>query len=368
MPKARLTVLQVLPSLENGGVERGTLEIAKGLIEQGHRALVISAGGRMVDELGAMGAEHFAWPIGKKSLFTLRWVRRLRRFLVEQKVDVLHARSRMPAWIAWLAWRGMDAATRPRFVTTVHGLYSVKRYSAIMTWGEQVIAVSNTAKQYILDNYADVDEQRIRVIPRGVSNEQFPYQYHPGEQWMQAWHQEYPQLQGKKVLILPGRLTRLKGHHDFIEMIIRLRTQGEDVYGLIVGAEDPGRRSYAQELYDRVNKAGLQNVIVFTGNRTDIRDIYAVSDIVLSLSIKAESFGRTVLEPLNMGVPVVGYDHGGVGEILTEIFPQGKVPLSDRTLLTDKVKEILINDVTVNAQSTFVLEKMVDETIVLYQE
>src|SRR5512135_1110470 len=141
----KLTILQVLPTLESGGVERGTLEVAQALIERGHRALVMSVGGRMVPALLKTGADHFAWPIGVKSLRTLLLVGKLRRFLIEHQVDVVHARSRVPAWVAWLAWRGINPRTRPRFVTTVHGLYSVSRYSRIMTRGEAVIAVSDTA-------------------------------------------------------------------------------------------------------------------------------------------------------------------------------------------------------------------------------
>ena len=134
-----LTVLQVLPSLEGGGVERGTLEVAAELVRRGHRSLVISSGGRLVAALEQEGSRHFSWPLGRKSLITLGYILPLRRFMAEQRVDIVHVRSRMPAWVVWLAWRGMDPASRPRLVTTVHGLYSVSRYSAVMTWGERVI-------------------------------------------------------------------------------------------------------------------------------------------------------------------------------------------------------------------------------------
>ncbi len=116
----KLTVLQVLPELEGGGVERGTLEVAQALVDAGHRSLVLSGGGRMVPALTAAGSEHICWPVGKKSLLTLRFVLRLRRLLDAQRVDILHMRSRVPAWVAWLAWRGMDPARRPRLVSTVH--------------------------------------------------------------------------------------------------------------------------------------------------------------------------------------------------------------------------------------------------------
>ena len=138
----RLTVLQAVPALQGGGVERSTLEVAAALVRNGHRSLVISAGGRLVPELLDAGSEHVCWPIGRKSPLTLRLVPRLRRLLHREGVDILHARSRLPAWVAWLAWRGMDPARRPRFITTVHGLNSVNAYSAVMLKGEQVVAVS----------------------------------------------------------------------------------------------------------------------------------------------------------------------------------------------------------------------------------
>jgi len=135
MAERALTVVQVLPALEGGGVERGTLEVARELVRRGHCSIVISAGGRMVDELLRDGSEHISWPIGVKSLFTLRFVPKLRRLFGERHVIFCMPDRVLPAWVAYLAWRGMDPATRPHFVTTVHGMYSVNRYSAIMTRG-----------------------------------------------------------------------------------------------------------------------------------------------------------------------------------------------------------------------------------------
>ena len=207
----KLTVLQLLPALESGGVERGTLEVAQALVEHGHRALVMSAGGRLVKPLVTSGAEHFTWPIGKKSLKTLLLVGKLRKFLLDQKVDIIHARSRVPAWIAWLAWRGMDPMTRPRFVTTVHGMYGVNRYSRIMTQGERVIAVSNTVRDYILREYPDTEAQRIQVIYRGVEGRDYLYGWKPDPAWQGAFFSQFPQAAGKQLITLPGRITRLKG-------------------------------------------------------------------------------------------------------------------------------------------------------------
>ncbi len=365
-PNKPLAVLQILPALQGGGVERGTLEVARHLVQHGHRALVMSAGGRMVAQLEAEGATHFTWPVGKKSLFTLRLVPRLRRFLLERQVDILHVRSRMPAWVAYLAWRGMDPATRPRLVTTVHGLYSVNRYSKVMLKGERIIAVSNTIRDYILRNYPDTDASRIQVIYRGVDAAEFPYGYQPATDWLTAWRAQYPQLTGKRILTLPGRLTRLKGHAAFIELIARLKQRDLPVHGLIVGGEDPRRQAYAHELHQAVAARGLAGDITFTGHRSDMREVFAVSDIVLSLSSKPESFGRTVLEALRLGTPVVGYNHGGVGEILATAYPAGLVELGNMDALIERITGLLEQPVVVADRGTYPLAAMLEKTMALY--
>lgn len=367
-PTARLTVVQVLPALESGGVERGTLEVGRYLVEHGHRSIVISAGGRMVEQLRRGGSEHVGWDIGRKSLWTLRLVPRLRRFLLDERVHILHARSRMPAWVAYLAWRGMDPAARPRFVTTVHGLYSVNPYSAVMLKGERIIAVSQTVRDYILRHYPQVDPSRIVVIPRGVDPAEFPHGYRPPPAWLTAWRAQYPQLDGKKVLTLPGRITRLKGHEDFIALIGRLKAQGLPVHGLIVGGAHPRKRAYLQELKDKVRAAGLRDDITFTGQRSDLREIMTVSDLVLSLSTQPESFGRTVLEALSLGVPVVGYDHGGVGEQLARFFPQGRVPFGDLDGIVRQCRIIQAMPRVKPHASLPTLQDMLTATLAVYED
>ncbi|MEW7980068.1 MAG: glycosyltransferase [Candidatus Sedimenticola endophacoides] len=362
----RLTVAQLLPALEGGGVERGTLEVAAELVRLGHRSIVLSSGGRMVDALQAGGSEHYSWPIGAKSPLSLRLVPRLRRWLREEGVDIVHARSRMPAWIAYLAWHGMAPEHRPRFLTTMHGAHSVNRYSRIMTRGERVIAVSEFIRQHILENYPDTVPEKITVIHRGVDPAAFPFCYQAPERWRQAWFQMYPQLQGKRVITLPGRLTRLKGHHDFIDLIESLAVGGIPVAGLIVGGEDPRRRAYAEEIRQRARALGGE-LVTFTGQRSDLREIYSVSDLVVSVSRKAESFGRTVAEALSLGVPVMGYDHGGVGEILGAVFPRGRVPLDDIQGLVRAALAILSDEIKMSPLDRFHLQDMLDATLRVYE-
>lgn len=367
MTEKRLTVVQMLPALESGGVERGTLEVAAELVRRGHRSIVISAGGRLVPALEAAGSEHVGWPVGKKSLFTLRYVPRLRRFLAEQGVDILHLRSRFPAWVGYLAWRNMDQARRPRLVTTVHGLYTVGRYSAVMTRGERVIAVSHTVRDYILKHYPAVDADKIRVIYRGVDAARFPHGYRPDAAWFNAWEQTFPQLRGKLVVTLPARITRWKGQEDMIPLIKELKARGLAVHGLIVGGA--GRKAhFLRELTQKIAAEGLSQDITFTGHRGDLREIMAVSHVVLSLSREPEAFGRTTLEALALGRPVAAYDHGGGHEVLSHLFPEGKVPVANVAALADKVESLLRRPPAVPPSDTFSLSRMLDATLAVYQE
>ena len=361
-----MKVVQVLPDLNGGGVERGTLEVAEALIKAGHESVVISAGGKMVAELQMAGSRHINWDLGKKSLLTFRHLWAVRKWLLKEQPDILHLRSRMPAWIMWLAWRGLPAENRPHLVTTVHGLYSVSWYSAIMCKGEKVIAVSDTVKHYITKHYPQIDQAKVVKIFRGVDPDDFVYGYQPSADWKQAWYTQFPQLQHKIVLTLPGRLTRLKGHNDFIALIERLVEAGLDVCGLIVGGEDPKRQVYAQSLHQSVVDKGLSQRVVFTGARSDIRDIYGISQLVLSLSTKPESFGRTVLEALRMGVPTVGYDHGGVGEILTAMFPEGKVKLGNANELDAVVQRLIGSGQKPVDSVCFTKSAMLESTLAVY--
>jgi glycosyltransferase involved in cell wall biosynthesis len=362
-------VLQVLPALDSGGVERGALDIGRALAAAGHESWVLSAGGRMVTRLEKQGSTHKHWVLGKKSPLTLLQVRPLRRWLADEGFDILHLRSRMPGWVCWLAWRGMDPATRPRLVSTVHGMHSVSRYSEIVTCGERVIVVSESIRRYVLDNYPRCPAEKLALIYRGINPLEFPRNHKPSELWLGNWYREFPQLLDRRILTLAGRLTRLKGHQDFFTLIRRLLDAGRPVHGLVVGGEDPKRIAYARELYAAVEDQGLSEHVSFTGHRGDLRDIYAVSDVVLSLSTQPESFGRTVLEPLAEGRPVVGYAHGGVAEILEALYPRGAVPVRDIDAAAEQVSAILSGQIAPPRQNDrFLLDNMARDTLALYAD
>lgn len=363
-----LTVLQILPSLESGGVERGTLEVGAELVARGHRSLVVSGGGRLVESLEQAGSRHFEAGVGKKSPLTLRWVGWMKQLMRDEQVDVVHVRSRVPAWVTWLAWKSIPESQRPRLVTTVHGQYSVSRYSEIMTRGEAVVAVSNTIRDYILASYPRVSEDSIRVIHRGVDPAEFPRNFEPPVEWIKSFCEQFPEAHGRRILTLPGRITRLKGHDHFLHLLSELKSRDLPVHGLVVGGEDKRKARYGQEIRDLVTRLGLDGAVTFTGLRSDMREIYAISDLVLSLSSKPESFGRTVLEALSLGTPVLGYSHGGVGEILRHVYPNGAVAVGDIVQLCDQAETVLARNTTLPEVRAFRLQDMLDQTIALYEE
>lgn len=364
-----MKVVQILPALNAGGVERGTLEIAARLVKEGHESIVISDGGRLVPDLEKAGSRHVAMPVHRKSLATLLQVAPMRRFLTKERPDIIHIRSRVPGWVTWLAWRGMDPATRPRLVSTVHGFYSVNRYSAIMTKGERVIAVSDSIREYILDSYPQTPVERIRVIPRGIEPGNYGVDFKPAAEWLEKWHAENHSLAGKIVFLLPGRITRLKGHEDFFGLIATLKQEGLPVHGLVVGDTHEKKRAYMDELRASVASQGIAGDVTFTGHRSDIREIMAVTDIVFALSQQPESFGRTVLEAMALGKAVVGYDCGGVGELLAGLFPEGKVPLGDKARLAEVTRAVIQSrPLPKPVGEPFTLEAMCGSTLALYQD
>lgn len=365
-----LTIVQLLPQLNAGGVERGTLEINRALVAAGHRSIVISGGGRLVSQLESEGGEHVEMQVWKKSPVTLISVSKLRRFMQEFEPDVMHARSRVPAWATWLAWRKLPASSRPRFMTTAHGMNRPNVYSRIMTYGERVIAVSNTCRDFLLNNYPETDPEKVSVIHRGVDPAEFPYGHQPSKEWMRNWYAEFPQLRDQFVACVPGRVTRFKGHLDFVKSLAILKDRGTIIHGVIAGGEDPRRTNYAAELRARIAQLGLVGQVTFTGHRSDIRDVVAACDVSVSTSIKPpESFGRAVLESVRLGKITLGYAHGGVGEVLSTVFPEGRVPLQDVETLAFRLEDALHGRIAPPPPNqNFLLKDMQRKTLNTYRE
>jgi glycosyltransferase involved in cell wall biosynthesis len=362
-----MKVLQVLPELQSGGVERGTLELGDHLVRTGHESLVVSHGGKLVNDLEQAGSRHIAMAVHRKSPLSLLVVRRFRELLKRERPDILHLRSRLPAWIAWLAWRRLPIRIRPRLVTTVHGFYSVNAYSRIMTCGERVVCVSNSIRDYVTQNYPETPQQRLTVIHRGIDPAEYFEGFSAEETWKREWYRAFPQTLGRRLLVIAGRLTSLKGQMDFIDLFHELNQREKNLHGLIVGGAHPKRLAYAASLREKVAQLGLEKAITFTDSRDDLREIFSLARLVFSLSRKPESFGRTVLEPLALGIPVVGFSDGGVGEIMREMFPEGIVERHDASSVLDKTLTLLANPLKPQRKNPFLLERMLAETVALYE-
>jgi glycosyltransferase involved in cell wall biosynthesis len=360
-------IVQVLVSLNLGGSELVAVELSEFATSSGHRVTVIAADGPLGDRLRSSGATHLDWPVGKKRLGTLRYISRLSDWLARQQPDVIHVHSRLPAWICLLALRRLDPKQRPALVTSMPGHYAVSRYSAVMASGDRVIAVSDHIHDYSLHNYSGTDPDRMITVHGGISHEAFPFAYQPGAAWWEQTYREFPELAGRRLLCLPGRLSRYKGHGEFIELISGLLPDQPDLHGIIVGKAKPGSR-YRDELEGLAERYGVLEHLTFTGARTDMRDWMAASEIVYSLcSDPPEAFGRTVPEALHLGVPVIGWDHGGVQETLAVLFPQGAVVPGDTIELLQRSRAFLAQRPSVQPNPAFGLNESMQKTMRVYQ-
>ena len=363
----KLTIVQVLPNLISGGVEKGVLEVAKYISLKGHESIVISGGGRMVDELESDGSKHIKWDIGRKSLMTFFYIIKLVRFVNNKKIDIIHARSRLPAWIVFLALKFINKNKRPHFITTVHGFNSISFYSSIMTKGERVIVVSKSIKLFIIKNYK-INAKKIFLNYRGVDPKEFNINKLLSKEWINSWKKEYPRLKNKIVLCFPSRITRRKGHEDFINLIYRLKQDNLNIHGLIIRDPKSPSDKYFHSLKQQINDNDLNENLSFIGYRKDIKNIIAISDVVLSLSREPESFGRIVIESIKLKTPFIGYDHGGVGEQLSILFPQGLVELNNKEDLYKNTKKILRKKPEIKNTNLFELDDMLENTLKIYEE
>lgn len=305
-------VLQVLPALVTGGVERGTVEIAQALTEAGYKAVVASAGGPLVRELTRCGAVHVELPVGSKNPLVMRAnVRRLEAVIRGHQVDIVHARSRAPAWSALAAANRTGA----HFMTTFHGTYNLGGfglkhfYNSVMTKGERVIAISEFIAEHMRRVYG-VAPEKIRVIHRGVDLTKFDPVRVSAERIIALAHR-WRLPDGYPVIMLPGRLTRWKGQEVLIRALAELGRH--DIRCLLVGS-DQGRAGYRQELTDLIARLGLTDVVHIVDECSDMPAAYMLTDVVVSASTDPEAFGRVVAEAQAMGRPVIASDHGGPRE------------------------------------------------------
>lgn len=362
-----MRILQALPALFSGGVERGTVEFAADLVKRGHESFVVSNGGPMADQLRAQGSEHIQMPIHRKNPASFSQILPVRKLLLELRPDIVHVRSRMPAWIIFLALKTIPAHQRPAVVSTFHGMYSVSPYSAIMTRADHLIAVSQCVASYVRNNYP-VPEQKLTVIHRGVDVDAFR-QRDPGQQWLDCWFRQYPQLADQKIVMIPGRISRWKGQMDFLAMMAQLVGQRPDCHGVIAGGAEPGKEHFLEQLEQERARLNLTDRVTFLGQRSDMTTLYLLADVVCHMSTRPEPFGRTITEALACGTPVVAYNRGGAAETLQACFRDGLVTPDNISEFVGAVCRTLdAKTATISIPYRFRLEAQTEATLQVYRQ
>ena len=358
-----MKIVQLLPELNEGGVERGTMELSRELVKLGHESIVISAGGKLARQIEADGGKHITLDICSKNPFTafFRMIK-LRKLLKECNPDILHARSRVPAWLTYWANKKLQLP----FVTTVHGFNSVSAYSAVMTKGDSVICVSSAIKSYIQEHY-HTDEKKITVIPRGIDLEKFNPE-NIDHDFIDAFILEH-QLNDKTIVTSVGRITQLKDLETFIHAVALAKDTIPDLIGLIVGGVRENKQNYFESLKILSKELKVDEQIIFTGSQSQVAEIYALSDVVVSSSKKPESFGRSVAEAIAMNTPVVATKHGGVLDILREGENGYFYTVGSSQELAQKIEDAkrLQFDGYTYIANHFSLNNMVKKTINIYE-
>ncbi len=366
----------MLPALGGtGGVERGTVEIAQSIVKSGGRALVASAGGLLQHDLTRVGGEHFTMPVDSKNPLIM-WtnVTKIADLIRQQNVDLIHVRSRAPAWSAYFAARRTNCA----FITTFHGTYNESswlkhRYNSIMTRGTRVIAISGFIAGVIRQRYG-VPASIIRVIHRGVELERFDPAVVSAQRVVTLaakWRLE----DGISVVMLPGRLTRWKGQAVFIEAIAKLKRT--DIRCILLG-DDQGRTKYRTELEALIEKHNLNGIISFVDHCNDMPAAFMRADVVVSASTDPEAFGRSVPEAQAMGRPVIVSNHGGARETVVEGETGWLTPPGDPDALAEAISRVLglskgarnkmAEKAIENVRKKFSRQGMCSKTLEIYNE
>ena len=368
-------VMQIIPSLGAGGAEQGCIDVAAELVKSGAKSIVVSHSGHRIPEILRGGSIHIDLPVHSKNPFVMwRNISRLRKIIKDHDVDIVHARSRAPAWSAWKSVEG----TKARFMTTCHAPFNIsgdvkKFYNSSIARGERVIAISNYVREYLLKNY-EIEDRNIRVIHRGVAIEKF----HPNA--VAPTHlikltQEWRVPDGCTIIMMPGRLTRWKGHHILVDAMAKLKR--DDVFCVMIG-DDQGRTEYRAEVENAIREKGLEGRVRIIGHCSDMPAAYMLANVVVSASTDPEGFGRVPIEAQAMGRPIIATNHGGAMETILPGYTGWLVPPGDADAMANAMEEALNMDseqrsfmathAMMHVAEHFTRGRMVDETMNVYAE
>ena len=369
------TIMQIIPELGAGGAEQGCIDMAGEIVKSGAKAIIISHGGYRVPELARNKITHINLPVHSKNPLTMwRNISRLKKIIKSQNINIVHARSRAPAWSAWQACKN----TKAHFMTTCHAPYNInseakRRYNSSIAKGEIIIAISQYVADYLIENYA-VEPERIRLIHRGIPMERF----HPtavNAERMINLEKQWRIPDGANIIMLPGRVTRWKGHHILIEAMTKL--EHKNVFCIMIGS-DQGRSEYRKELEESIEKYGLGEQIRIIDQCHDMPAAYMLAAAVISASTDPEGFGRIPVEAQAMGRPIIASDHGGARETILRGETGWHVPPSDPDALAHAIDEalsltpeqrsILATKSMAHIAANFTKDIMAEKTLAVYSE
>ncbi|UTJ07923.1 glycosyltransferase family 4 protein [Arcobacter roscoffensis] len=326
-------------------------------------SIVISNGGKLLPQIETDGGKHYTFDVCSKNIFTLlSRVASLKKILKDINPDIIHVRSRVPAWLVYFAKKNLKA----KIVSTVHGFNSVGFYSSIMTKADHVICVSNSIKEYIQSNYK-VSDEMITVIPRGIDTKLFN-KNNLDKNFIENFKIEHD-LKDKFIVSIIGRVTQLKDYETFIKAISEVKKSKKNIKAIIVGGVREDKQDYFNSLKELIKELNLKENISFTGSQSKIAEVYDISDVVVSSSKKPESFGRAVAEAIALNTPVVATNHGGVKDIIIEnengfFFEIGDVKeLSKKIIKCEQLNFDGLNYI----KNNFSLENMIEKTIYVYK-
>jgi len=361
-----MKIVQLLPELNEGGVERGTVELSRELVRMGHESIVISAGGKLAEQIQEDGGTHIQFDVHSKNLFTVPLrVYRLRQVLKKINPDILHARSRVPAWLTYLANKGLKFP----FVTTVHGFNSVNAYSKVMTYGDKVICGSKFMVEHIVKHY-HTSRAKIVLIPRGVDMDAFstPLDFN----FIDDFKDRY-QLEDTFVITQVARITHWKDQKTTIKAFLEVKKTIPNAKLLLVGSVDETRKNYYNELKELVSESEFPEDIIFTGNQQKVKEIFALSDVSISASNKPETFGRANVESIFMGTPLLATNIGATADYVMEgdngfLFAPNNVEELANLILKTKKTTFYKEAMARNIKKNFSLEQMVEKNLSVYKE
>jgi lipopolysaccharide heptosyltransferase II len=358
-----MNILQLIPRLDVGGAETTTIDLSLELTKRGHKVIVVSAGGRLVKTLEEAGVSHYLLPVDKKSPWSIwRTVPRLVKIVRKENIEIVHARSRAPGWIAYFACRKTGVA----FVTTCHGYYRQHFFSRVMGWARRVIVASESIKQHMIKDF-NVDEKIIRIIPRGVDLAKFPLRtVNTAER-----------AKGEYKIGIIGRLSPIKGHYYFFQAIAKLRRSFPYLRAQVVGEPRKGKRDYLEKLKMFTRQLGIDRFVDFLGTRADVASILSGLDVLVLATTTQEAFGRVIIEAMAVGVPVVATRVGGVVDIIQDgvngllVEPKDSQAIAraiSTIIKNDSLQQKLVIEGRKSVENKFNLAQMFDNNIKVYTE